>query len=94
MFMRSVDKLAWFAVGAMVGTAAGILLAPDKGIHTRRKLQNHLQTQDIITRGRELYEKGREIAQEASDMFEHGRQMAEADFDQQLEEEPKLERGF
>ena len=80
-----------------------MLLAPDKGAHTRRKLASQVKAQkqslfdsseDVISRGRELFEKGREIAQEAADMFERGRKMAEAQFDEQIEPEHSFERGL
>jgi hypothetical protein len=71
-----------------------MLLAPDKGTHTRRKLAKHVNPDDVIARGRELFERGREIAQEASEMFERGRKMAEAGFDEQLEAEHAFEKGL
>ena len=82
---RKVDNFVWLALGALVGASAALLLAPAKGSHTRRKLAEQVNAEDVIARGRELFEKGREIAQEASEMFERGRQMAEANFDEQLE---------
>lgn len=83
-----------FALGALVGVAAAMLLAPDKGTQTRKRIATHVKSSDVVNKGRELYERGREIAQEASDMFEHGRLMAEAGFDEQLETERSFERGF
>jgi gas vesicle protein len=97
------ENLAWLALGALVGVTAAMLLAPDKGAHTRRRLAGHVRTgkqnlfdssNDVINRGRELFEKGREIAQEAAEMFERGRKMAEAGFDEQLEPEHTFERGL
>ena len=91
---RKAENFAWLALGALVGVTAAMLLAPDKGIHTRRKLAKHVNPEDVISRGRELFEKGREIAQEASEMFERGRKMAEAGFDEQLEAEHIFEKGL
>ena len=97
------DNFVWFALGAMIGVTAAMLLAPEKGSRTRRRLAGHMKTggqslfessQDMISKGRELFEKGREIAQEASEMFERGRRMAEADFDEQLAPEPTSEKGL
>jgi gas vesicle protein len=97
------ENFAWFALGALVGVTAAVLLAPDKGTRTRRRLAGHVKTggqnffdssQDMITKGRELFEKGREIAQEAAEMFEHGKRMAEAGFDQELEAEHTSDRGL
>jgi gas vesicle protein len=82
---RRVDNFVWLALGALVGASAALLLAPAKGSHTRRRLAEQVNAEDVIARGRELFEKGREIAQEASEMFERGKKMAEATFDEQLE---------
>lgn len=82
---NKAENIAWLVMGAFVGAAAGILLAPAKGSHTRRRLAEQMNAEDAVARGRELFEKGREIAQEASEMFERGRRMAEAGFDEQLE---------
>ena len=91
---RKAENFAWLALGAFVGVTAAMLLAPAKGSHTRRKLAENMNAEDVIARGRELFEKGREIAQEASEMFERGRKMAEAGFDERLEAEPAFERGL
>jgi gas vesicle protein len=99
----NVENFAWLALGALIGVTAAVLLAPGKGVDTRRRLAGHVKTgrqslfdssQDVISRGRELFEKGREIAQEASELFERGRRMAENDFDEQLAAEPAVERGL
>ncbi len=98
----NVENFAWFALGAFVGVAAAMLLAPQKGSHTRRRLAGHVRTgkqnlydssQDVISKGRELFEKGREIAQEAAEMFERGRRMAEAGLGGQSEAKP-FDRGL
>jgi gas vesicle protein len=100
------ERFAWFALGAMLGVTAAMLLAPDKGSRTRRRLAGHAKTQgqnlfdsshDIIGRGRELFEKGREIAQEASELFERGRRMAEPAYGERRSEadlEPTFDRGL
>jgi gas vesicle protein len=97
------ENFAWFALGAVLGVSAAMLLAPRKGSHTRRRLAGQMKTgrqtlmdssNEAIARGRELFERGREIAQEAAEMFERGRRMAEAGFDDQLEAERTFERGL
>lgn len=99
----NTENFAWFALGALIGVTAAVLLAPDKGVHTRRKLAGQVKaskqtlvdsSQDVISRGRELFEKGRGIAQEAADLFERGRKMAETEFDEQMEAEHIFERGL
>jgi gas vesicle protein len=76
----------WFVGGAMLGAAVALLLAPDSGKQTRRKLAKQAQrgrkvvsesSQEIVDRGRELYERGRDIAEQAADLFERGRRVAE-----------------
>ena len=96
------DGLLWLGLGALVGVAAALLLAPEKGAQTRRKLAGHVEKgrknlyesgNEVIDRGRELFEKGRGIAQETAEMFERGRRMAEQDFDEQVIER-ELEHHF
>ncbi len=77
---------AWFAGGIILGAAVALLLAPEAGEGTRRKLTKQASrgrkalsesSQDIVERGRELYERGRELAEEAAELFERGRSIAE-----------------
>ena len=89
----SSNILMWFVGGAILGGAVALLLAPESGEHTRRKLarqaergkQSFLESsQDLFERGRELYERGREIAEDAAAMFERGRQIAEKTIDDRI----------
>lgn len=89
----SSNVLAWFLGGAILGAAVALLLAPESGEHTRKRLarqaergkQNFLESsQDLFERGRELYERGREIAEDAAAMFERGRQIAEKTIDDRI----------
>ena len=98
----NAGSFVWFAVGAFLGVAAAMLLAPEKGSRTRRRLAGHVRTgkqnlydsgQDVIGKGRELFEKGREIAQEAAEMFERGRRMAEAGLGGVADTKPPFDRG-
>lgn len=83
---NSGSAIAWFVGGAALGAAVALLLAPEAGEETRRKLGQTAKKgrdvisesgQDAIQKGRELYERGRELAEEAADMFEKGRRIAE-----------------
>ncbi|MBL0134192.1 MAG: YtxH domain-containing protein [Chitinophagaceae bacterium] len=57
--MNTTSKmLAAMAVGAAVGAIAGIMLAPDKGSETRRKLK----------------EQGKRVADNLKDKFNHGKE--------------------
>jgi gas vesicle protein len=85
--------LGWFVFGAALGAGVAILLAPDRGVKTRRRLVKRAEqgrksvlnsSQDIFERGRELFERGREIAQEASEIFERGRIVAERKLDERI----------
>jgi len=85
--------IGWFLCGAILGAGAALLLAPEAGKTTRRKLARQAERggrsivesgQDAISRGRELFERGREIAEEAAEMFERGRKVAEKAFDERI----------
>lgn len=87
------SAIGWFLCGAVIGASAALLLAPQAGVQTRRKLADQAQRgsrsivesgQDAISRGRELFERGREIAEEAAEMFERGRKVAEKAFDERI----------
>lgn len=57
--MNTTSKmLAAMAVGAAVGAIAGIMLAPDKGSETRRKLK----------------EQGKRVADNLKDKFNYGKE--------------------
>src|SRR5688572_13152108 len=82
----SSANVIWFFAGLGLGTAAGILLAPQAGSDTRRKIGSRASGaghylsahgQDYYERGRELYEKGRHLADEAAELFEEGRRLVE-----------------
>jgi gas vesicle protein len=84
------NAIAWFLGGAALGAAVALLLAPDSGEETRRRLVNQAKksskvisesSQEIVDKGRELYERGRELAEEAADLFEKGRRIAEKKID-------------
>jgi|GEM_PF-1108242 len=87
------SAITWFICGAVMGAGAALLLAPEAGKHTRKKLAQQAtrggrtiveSSQDAISRGRELFERGREIAEEAAEMFERGRKVAEKAFDERI----------
>lgn len=85
--------IGWFLCGAVLGASTAILLAPERGEHTRRRLAKHAERsgksilesgQEVFERGRELFERGREIAEEAAELFERGRRIAEKTFDERI----------
>jgi gas vesicle protein len=75
-------SVAWFFVGAAVGAAAALLLAPQTGEETRKALRRKAEEgrdvvsksgKDVLERGRELFDKGKELADEAAEVFEKGK---------------------
>ena len=80
------SAMIWFAGGVLLGATVALLIAPESGERTRRKLVKQAKrsgravsesSQEIIDRGRELYERGRDIAEDAAELFERGRRVAE-----------------
>jgi gas vesicle protein len=80
------SNVIWFVSGAALGAAVALLIAPEEGERTRRKLIKHAERgrktvlesgRDVYERGRDLYERGREIAEDAAELFERGRKIAE-----------------
>ena len=90
---NTAGLIGWLVVGAVLGAAVALRLAPEAGARTRRKLAGHAQRgrktilesgQEIFERGRELYERGREIAEDAAELFERGRRIAEKSIDERI----------
>jgi len=82
----NIPNFIWFLAGVGVGAAAGMMLAPRSGAETRQMLSRGAgeassyvtaHGQDYMECGRELYDKGRLLADEAAEMFEEGRRMME-----------------
>lgn len=81
------SKAVWFTAGIAIGATVALLYAPATGEDTRRHLARRAQKGrdaladsggDLIERGREMYERGRKLADEAADMFERGRKIVES----------------
>lgn len=84
--MDNSGKLVWFLTGAALGAAVALLYAPQSGRDTRRYLGKKARhgrevigdvSRDALDKGRELYEKGRKMADDAADLFERGRRLVE-----------------
>ncbi len=91
--MERSNAISWLICGAVLGAAVALLLAPESGSGTRRKLISQAECgrktilesgQEIFEQGRELYERGREIAEEAAELFERGRRIAEKTIDERI----------
>jgi gas vesicle protein len=85
--------IGWLIVGAVLGGAVALLLAPEAGDRTRRKLMKSAEQgrktvlesgRELFERGRELYDRGRAIAEDAAEMFERGRRIAEKTIDERI----------
>ncbi len=84
------SKLVWFLAGAALGAAGAILMAPQPGRETRERLRRRAEegrerlseaSRLAADRGRELYGRGREVADEAirsgRDVYGKGRELYE-----------------
>jgi gas vesicle protein len=86
MAQNSGENFVWFLTGAAMGAAVALLYAPQSGERTRRQIGRKLadgreiladSTDDVIEKGRDLYTKGRRVADEAAELFEKGRRIVE-----------------
>jgi len=89
----SSNMAIWFVGGALLGAAVALLMAPESGEGTRRKLAGQAERgrksliesgQELFEKGRELYERGREIAEDTAVMFERSRSIAEKTVDERV----------
>ena len=87
------SNVIWFVSGIALGGAVALLLAPEKGERTRRKLIKQVEHgrktvlesgREFYERGRDLYERGREVAEDAADLFERGRKIAEKKINEKI----------
>jgi len=75
MDMDSADRMLWFVAGASIGATLAVLFAPQSGKETReylgyqarrgREALDDLRHEAFET-GRDLFEKGRNLADEAA----------------------------
>jgi gas vesicle protein len=74
---NSGDGIVWFVAGAALGVLGALLYAPDAGEHTRRKIGEAARTgaSKVSESGRDLYERGRKLADDATAMMERGRKL-------------------
>src|ERR1700693_199192 len=66
------DRAAFFLLGAAIGAAAALLLAPESGARTRRRL---------VRKGEEvtdyLIDAGKEVVEKCEDLYERSGELAE-----------------
>jgi len=84
--METNGKLVWFFAGAAMGATLALLYAPQSGKVTRRIISRKTREgrealvdsgRDWVDKGRELYQKGLRVADEAAEMIERGRKIVE-----------------
>jgi len=77
-------KFVWFLSGVAIGAVIALLYAPQSGRDTRKYIRKKTDDgcealadagKDILERGREVYGKGRKIAEEAGELLERGRKL-------------------
>jgi gas vesicle protein len=85
--------VVWLLAGIALGGVGALLLAPETGARTRKKLlegagegrKSLLESgQELFAKGRELFEQGREVAEEVAAMLEKSRAIAEKNIEDRL----------
>jgi len=69
---RSGDKAGFFLLGAMIGVAAALLVAPASGARTRRRLvrKGEEAADYLIDAGKELMEKCEDLCERSGELVE------------------------
>jgi gas vesicle protein len=82
------NTIAWFVAGAIIGAAVALVCAPRSGRDTRQFLSEKAQeskdrvtegTRDVIDAGREMFERGRKLVEDAADLFDRGKRLMRGD---------------
>jgi len=78
------NALGWFLTGAVIGAAVAVLYAPKSGKETRQYIADTTQkgrdavaetSQNAVDAGREMFERGRKLVEDAADLFDRGRKL-------------------
>ena len=81
---QATSNVAWFLTGAVIGATAMILYAPKSGKDTRQYIADRTQqgrvavestTEDLVGAGKEMFERGRKLVEDAADLFDRGRKL-------------------
>jgi gas vesicle protein len=78
------NVLGWFLTGAVIGAAVAVLYAPKSGKETRQVISDTTQkskdavmesSQSALHAGRDMFERGRKLVEDAADLFDRGRKL-------------------
>lgn len=78
------SDIGWFVAGAVVGMVAAMLLAPQSGRETRQFISDKTEQgrqavtgagRDVFDRSKDIIEQGRQLVQDAVELFERGRKL-------------------
>jgi gas vesicle protein len=84
--MEDDNKLGWFIAGVAIGATVALLYAPKTGRDTRKYLGKTAEgsreamessAREMMDRGKDLYDQGKKIAEDAADLFERGRKLVQ-----------------
>src|SRR5436190_980386 len=76
----SVNRIAWFFTGALIGATVAILYAPKSGKDVRQYIADKAEGVDsarenIVEASRDMFDRGRKLVEDASELFERGRKI-------------------
>jgi gas vesicle protein len=78
------SRLAWFVSGAVIGAAVALVYAPASGKESRRYISEKAKksrdavtesSKDMTDAGKDLFDRGRKLVEDAADLFERGRKL-------------------
>lgn len=72
MTMKAIDYFVTFLGGAIIGAAAGLLLAPEKGTDTRERIAEALRKRGIRLNRKDMDALVDDITEELSNVVEDG----------------------
>jgi gas vesicle protein len=81
---EAYGRFAWFLTGAIIGATIAILYAPKSGKDTRKYISDVTQqsrdavtdtSKDIVDAGKEMFERGRKLVEDAADLFDRGKKL-------------------
>jgi len=73
---RTGDRAAFFLLGAVIGAAAALLMAPASGAHARKRLRRHGEgvADYLIDAGKELVDKCEDLYERSGEVVEDAAQ--------------------